>query len=167
MFPAYLQQVTWNALDDGRGKPIPGGLYFPTPMIFGQLLPMNFVIADNCLHIYIRELFTKFRYSLLVYKNSFLEILQCTDGNKLSQLIYLTPYRKCWSSDSLQIMKWLLGDLIVIRMKLSSNYSFFLLLAYNNRSFEMRLMTGGRQPIPSDLYYPLPCFCSSHCQCIF
>ena len=76
-------------------------------------------------------------------------------GGTLSQLVYLTPHPKLWSTDCVQILK------MTFKCYISENYENTLkfghfLYVYNNQSLEMPWMTGGGQPIPAGLSYPPP-----------
>ena len=103
-----------------------------------------------------------FRHCLLVDNNQSLEMSSMTGGGggNLSQLVYLTPHPRLWSSDHVQIMQ------MTFKCYISENDENILLFRHfllvdNNQSLEMSSMTGGGQPIPAGLSYPHPRLWSS------
>ena len=75
-------------------------------------------------------------------------------GN-LSQLVYLTPHLRLWSSDCVQIMKMTFKCYISENDENTLKFRHFQHV-YNNQSLEMPWMMGGGQPIPAGLSYPPP-----------
>ena len=76
-------------------------------------------------------------------------------GGNLSQLVYLTPHLRLWSSDCVQIMKMTFKSYISENDENTLKFRHFLHV-YNNQSLEMPWMTGGGQPIPAGLSCPPP-----------
>ena len=81
-------------------------------------------------------------------------------GDNLSQLVYLTPHLRFWSSGCVQIMKMTFKCYISENDENTLKFRHFLHV-YNNQSLEMPWMTGGGQPIPAGLSCPHPWFSSS------
>ena len=133
----------------GGGQPIPAGLSCPPPptQIFEKWLSMDLVIALNCFNNYKRICFTKYRYCLLVYKNL---IHPYTGGGgggggggNISQLVYLTPHLRFWSSDRVQIIKWLSSFTLLKMMKISYNPDIFCLFRPISHLKYLRWRVGG------------------------
>ena len=54
-----------------------------------------------------------------IQKNHFLKFIHLLVGGNISQLVYLTPHPRFWSSDCLHIMKWLWSITLLKMMKIS------------------------------------------------
>ena len=76
-------------------------------------------------------------------------------GGNLSQLVYLTPHLRLWSSDCVKIMKMTFKCYISENDENTLKFRHFLHV-YNNQSLEMPWMTVGGQPIPAGLSCPPP-----------
>ena len=99
----------------------------------------------------------KFRHFLHVYNNQSLQMPWMTEGCNLSQLVYLTPHPRLWSSDHVQIMQ------MTFKCYISENDENILLFRHfmlvdNNQSLAMSSMTGGGggHHIPAGLSHPPP-----------
>ena len=102
--------------------------------------------------------------SCLFTTTSHYKCIGCRVGGNLSQLVYLTPHPRLWSSDCVQIMKMTFKCYISENDENTLKFRRFLhvykfrhfLHVYNNQSLEMPWMMGGGQPIPAGLSYPPP-----------
>ena len=63
-------------------------------------------------------------------------------GGNISQLVYLTPHPRFWSSDCLHIMKWLWSITILKMMKFSYNPNIFCLFTLISQLKYLRLRVG-------------------------
>ena len=83
-------------------------------------------------------------------------------GGNISQLVYLIPHPRFWSSDCLHIMKWLWSITLLKMMKISYNPDIFCLFTLISHLKYLRWWVGGNI---SQLVYltPHPRFWSSDC----
>ena len=139
----------------GGGQYIPAGLPYPAPKTLEQWLCTDTEITFKS---YIRENDENFlisNISCLFTTTSHYKCLGWRVGGNISQLVYLTPHPRLWSSDCVQIMKMTFKCYISENDENSLKFRHFLHV-YNNQSLEMPWMTGGGQPIPAGLSYPPP-----------
>ena len=99
--------------------------------------------------------FLNIQHFLLVHNNKSLQMPWMMVGGNLSQLVYLTPHPRLWSSDCVQIMKMTFKCYISENDENTLKFRHFLHV-YNNQSLEMPWMTVGGQPIPAGLSNPQP-----------
>ena len=105
----------------GGGQHIPAGLSYPRPKTLEQWLCTDNEITFKC---YIRENDENFlisNISCLFTTTSHYKCLGWWVGGNLSQLVYLTPHPRLWSSDCVQIMK------ITFKCYISENDENFLI----------------------------------------
>ena len=143
------------------GQHIPAGLPCPPPPQKKKKKKVGAVTdTEITFKCYISEKwkwwkFLNIQHFLLVHNNQSLQMPWMTGGGNLSQLVYLTPHPRLWSSDCVQIMKMTFKCYISENDENSLKFRHFLHV-YSNQSLEMPWMTGGGQPIPAGLSYPPP-----------
>ena len=108
----------------GGGQPIPAGLSCPPPRFFEQWLAMDselLLITLTTINGYVSQNACKYT------TKQFLKFIHLLVGGNISQLVYLTPHPRFWSSDCLHIMKWLWSITLLKMMKMSYNSDIFCL----------------------------------------
>ena len=83
----------------------------------------------------------------------FLKFIHLLVGGNISQLVYLTPHPRFWSSDCLHIMKWLWSITLLKMMKISYNPDIFCLFTLISHLKYLRWWVGGNL---SQLVYLAP-----------
>ena len=141
----------------GGGQPIPASLSCPPPRFLEQWLAMDselLLIALTTINGYVSHNACKYT------TKQFLKFIHLLVGGNISQLVYLTPHPRFWSSDCLHIMKWLWSITILKMMKFSSNPNIFCLFTLISQLKYLRWRVGGNL---SQLVYlaPPPGFLSS------
>ena len=86
-------------------------------------------------------------------KNHFLKFIHLLVGGNISQLVYLTPHPRFWSSDCLHILKWLWSITLLKMMKISYNPDIFCLFTLISHLKYLRWWVGGNL---SQLVYLAP-----------
>ena len=76
-------------------------------------------------------------------KNHFLKFIHLLVGGNISQLVYLTPHPRFWSSDCLHIMKWLWSITLLKMMKMFYNPDIFCLFTLISHLKYLRWWVGG------------------------
>ena len=136
----------------------PSWIILPTTWIFEQWLAMDselLLIAVTTINGYVSQNTDTACYYT---KNHFLKFIHLLVGGNISQLVYLTPHPRFWSSDCLHIMKWLWSITLLKMMKISYIPDIFCLFTLiSHYTFD----DGWGQPIPAGLSCPPPGFLSS------
>ena len=86
-------------------------------------------------------------------KTHFLKFTHIQVGGSISQLVYLTPHPRFWSSDCLHIIKWLWSITLLKIMKMSYNPHIFCLFTLISHLKCLRWWVGGNL---SQLVYLAP-----------
>ena len=86
-------------------------------------------------------------------KKHFLKSIHLLVGGNISQLVYLTPHPRFWSSDCLHIMKWLWSITLLKMMKISYIPDIFCLFTLISQFKYLRRRVGGNL---SQLVYLAP-----------
>ena len=76
-------------------------------------------------------------------KTHFLKFTHIQVGGNISQLVYLTPHPRFWSSDCLHIMKWLLSITLLKMMKISYIPNIFCLFTLISQLKYLQWRVGG------------------------
>ena len=118
-------------------------VYLAPHLDFWAVIGYGFWIAVNCFNNYYCKYTTK----------QFLKFIHLLVGGNISQLVYLTPHPRFWSSDCLHIMKWLWSITILKMMKFSSNPNIFCLFTLISQLKYLRWRVGGNL---SQLVYLAP-----------
>ena len=104
-FSACLHSsVNLNTFDDRWGATYPSWFILPPTQIFLQWLAMDselLLIALTTINGYVSQNACKYT------TKQFMKFIHLLVGGNISQLVYLTPHPRFWSSDCLHIMKWL------------------------------------------------------------
>ena len=138
----------------GGGQPIPAGLSCPPLGFFEQWLAMDselLLIGVTTINGYVSQNTDTACYYT---KNHFLKFIHLLVGGNISQLVYLTPHPRFWSSDCLHIMKWLWSITLLKMMKISYIPDIFCLFTLISHLKYLRWWVGGGQPIPAGLSCP-------------
>ena len=137
----------------GGGQPIPAGLSCPPTQIYEQWLAIDSelpLIALTTINGYVSQNTDTACYYT---KTHFLKFIHVLVGGNISQLVYLTPHPRFWSSDCLHIMKWLWSITILKMMKLFYNPNIFCLFTLISQLKYLRWWVGGNL---SQLVYLAP-----------
>ena len=150
-FSACLHSsVNLNTFDDRWGATYPSWFTLPPTQIFLQWLAMDselLLIALTTINGYVSQNACKYT------TKQFMKFIHLLVGGNISQLVYLTPHPRFWSSDCLHIIKWLWSITLLKMMKFSSNPNIFCLFTLISQLKYLRWRVGGNL---SQLVYLAP-----------
>ena len=112
---------------NGWGATYPSWFILPPTQIYEQWLAMDselLFIALTTINGYVSQ---NTDTACFYTKTHFLKFMHLLVGGNISQLVYLTPHPRFWSSDYLHLMKWLWSVTLLKMMKFSYNPSIFCL----------------------------------------
>ena len=156
ILPASIRKpISWNSSIYWWGATYPSWFILPPTQIYKQWLAMDselLFIALTTINGYVSQNTDTACYYT---KTHFLKFIHLLVGGNISQLLYLTPHPRFWSSDCLHIMKWLWSITLLKMMKMSYNPDSYCLFTLISHLKYLQWWVGG-QPIPAGLSCPPP-----------
>ena len=140
----HFQYTVFGPLDEFHG--FIQICYYECPHISGIYLE-SLLIALTTINGYVSQNACKYT------TKQFLKFIHLLVGGNISQLVYLTPHPRFWSSDCLHTMKWLWSITLLKMMKMSYNPDIFCLFTLISHLKYLRWWVGGNL---SQLVYLAP-----------